>query len=242
MENMSWRKRRTLSLAVKSSQLKPLANKLTALIGPMKQARDVIVSVLDTVGEGNFRKSKALRNAVTGLINVEDDLDEAASALNAGQVNNTELSLAREANDPDIKKLNAAANECFQLQSKLVVLSHSFDDIEDSDAAEYIAKAAAFCNQAKKTLQQAISELGSSLSLAKVSYQKIPKVPGTPFTAKVKNLNTNKYETIKLVEVIGSARLNRSVPRFIASYGDEIRRFIGSFSLPKGARVFREVK
>ena len=70
------------------------------------------------------------------------------------------LSLAREANDPDIKKIGAAANECFQLQSKLVVLSHSFDGIEDSDAAEYIAKAAAFCNQAKKALQQAISELG----------------------------------------------------------------------------------
>lgn len=122
VENVSWAKRRTLSLAVKSSQLKPLANKLTALIGPMKQARDVIVGVLDTVGEGNFRKSKALRNAVTGLINVEDDLNEAASALNAGQVNNTELSLAT-GESPHVVVARAQVKAIEQVTGKLTKLS-----------------------------------------------------------------------------------------------------------------------
>ena len=160
MESVSWAKCRTLSLAVKSSQLKPLANKLTALIGQMKQARDVIVGVLDTVGEGNFRKSKALRNAVTGLINVEDDLDEAASALYAGQVNNTELSLAREADDADIKKIGALSKECEQLRAKLFTFSKSLNDPKDADAADMIVRAAILCKQAAALCQNAIPELG----------------------------------------------------------------------------------
>lgn len=86
-----------------------------------------------------------------------------------------------------------------------------------------------------KDINDVIAKLkskGTSLAMSK-----IPKTPGTPFTANVKGIKG----PVRLVEVTGSARLNRRKDRFILTYGGEIRLLNGAFSIKKDDRVFHEV-